>query len=309
MASPGSISPRDDFWSAKSPATTHSPPSWRGLAPAETLVDEDVAWPQLRDARCRDCASARPGISTRRPRRASCARFFRTRDLSGFGCAGLPLAIAAAGALLGYVEETQKSALPHIGGLAVENATDTIALDAATRRNLELDTNASGRAEHTLLGVLDRTITPMGARSAAPLAASAAARSRRDRANAGRRSSALIDRAALRGLARDPAQHRRSRAHPRARCAALGASARSIDIARRAAGRAAAAQNRRGFRKSAATRSRRRIGEHAETVDYLCTRDGRHAAGGAARRRRDSATASTPSSTSCVRCRRTPINS
>jgi DNA mismatch repair protein MutS len=48
--------------------------------------------------------------------------------------------------------------------MAVENAGETIALDAATRRNLELDTHPSGRIEHTLLGVLDETVTPMGAR-------------------------------------------------------------------------------------------------------------------------------------------------
>jgi DNA mismatch repair protein MutS len=133
------------------------------LAPAETLVGEDVAWPKV--------VAALPGLRKRGPWHFDAAtatremsRFFGTRDLSGFGVADMPLAIAAAGALLGYVEETQKSALPHIAGLAIENASDTIALDAATRRNLEIDTNASGRAEHTLLGVVDRTITPMGAR-------------------------------------------------------------------------------------------------------------------------------------------------
>ena len=133
------------------------------LAPAETIVDEDVAWPKS--------VTTLPGLRKRGPwhfdeatATRELSRFFRTRDLSGFGCTGLPLAVAAAGALIGYLEETQKSALPHIGGLAVENTADTIAMDAATRRNLELDTNASGRAEHTLLGVLDRSITPMGAR-------------------------------------------------------------------------------------------------------------------------------------------------
>jgi len=133
------------------------------LAPAETLVGEDVAWPKF--------IGALPGLRKRAPwhfdvstATRELARFFGTRDLSGFGCERLPLAIAAAGALLGYVEETQKSALPHIGGLAIENAADTIALDAATRRNLELDTHASGNVEFSLLGVLDRTITPMGAR-------------------------------------------------------------------------------------------------------------------------------------------------
>ena len=133
------------------------------LAPAETLVGEDVAWPKM--------VASLPGLRKRAPWHFDAAtatrelsRFFATRDLSGYGVDAMPLAIAAAGALLGYVEETQKSALPHIAGLAIENASDTIALDAATRRNLELDTNASGRAEHTLLGVVDRTITPMGAR-------------------------------------------------------------------------------------------------------------------------------------------------
>jgi DNA mismatch repair protein MutS len=134
------------------------------LAPAETLVGEDVTWPAS--------VTALPGLRKRPPwhfdaetaQRQLCA-FFKVRDLSGFGCEGMPLATAAAGALLGYVEETQKSALPHLSGLAVENAGETIALDAATRRNLELDTHASGRIENTLLGVLDETVTPMGARA------------------------------------------------------------------------------------------------------------------------------------------------
>ena len=133
------------------------------LQPAETLVGEDVAWPKL--------VSSLPGLRKRPPwhfdsdaARRELNRFFGTRDLSGFGVDKLPLAIAAAGCLLGYVEETQKSALPHLSGMSVESASETIALDAATRRNLELDTHPSGRIEHTLLGVLDETVTPMGAR-------------------------------------------------------------------------------------------------------------------------------------------------
>ncbi|MBA2078948.1 DNA mismatch repair protein MutS [Rhodanobacter sp. PCA2] len=133
------------------------------LQPAETLVDESVAWPKL--------VAALPGLRKRPPwhfetdaARRELNRFFGTRDLGGFGVDALPLAIGAAGCLLGYVEETQKSALPHLSGMAVESASETIALDAATRRNLELDTHPSGRTEHTLLGVLDETVTPMGAR-------------------------------------------------------------------------------------------------------------------------------------------------
>ncbi|AGG89717.1 MULTISPECIES: DNA mismatch repair protein MutS [Rhodanobacter] len=134
------------------------------LQPAETLVGEDVAWPKL--------VSALPGLRKRPPwhfdgdaAKRGLNRFFGTRDLGGFGVDKLPLAVAAAGCLLGYVEETQKSALPHLTGMAVESASETIALDAATRRNLELDTHPSGRTEHTLLGVLDETVTPMGARA------------------------------------------------------------------------------------------------------------------------------------------------
>jgi DNA mismatch repair protein MutS len=133
------------------------------LQPAETLVGEDVSWPKL--------VSTLPGLRKRQPwhfdgdaaRRELC-RFFKTRDLLGFGVDGMPLAVAAAGCLLGYVEETQKAALPHLTGMAVENAGETIAMDAATRRNLEIDTHQSGRVENTLLGVLDETVTPMGAR-------------------------------------------------------------------------------------------------------------------------------------------------
>ncbi|WP_229238387.1 DNA mismatch repair protein MutS [Dyella amyloliquefaciens] len=133
------------------------------LQPAETLVGEDVAWPKF--------VSSLPGLRKRPPwhfdgdaARRELNRFFGTRDLGGFGVDRMPLAIAAAGCLLGYVEETQKSALPHLSGMAVESAGETIALDAATRRNLELDTHPSGRTEHTLLGVLDESVTPMGAR-------------------------------------------------------------------------------------------------------------------------------------------------
>ncbi|HET6545640.1 MAG TPA: DNA mismatch repair protein MutS [Rhodanobacteraceae bacterium] len=134
------------------------------LSPAETLIGEDGVWP--------GCVADLPGLRRRAPwhfdavtARREMARFFGTRDLSGFGCDHLELAIGAAGALLGYVEETQKSALPHLTGLGVEAAGETIALDAATRRNLELDSHADGRVEHTLLGVLDSSTTPMGARA------------------------------------------------------------------------------------------------------------------------------------------------
>jgi DNA mismatch repair protein MutS len=89
---------------------------------------------------------------------------FRTRDLAGFGAEGLSAAIAAAGALLQYVQETQRTALPHLTGLNVERRDDALLLDAATRRNLELETSLVGRHEFTLAGVMDKSVTPMGSR-------------------------------------------------------------------------------------------------------------------------------------------------
>ncbi len=89
---------------------------------------------------------------------------FGTRDLAGFGLAQKPLAVGAAGCLLNYVRETQKSALPHLRGIRCEERDEALQLDAATRRNLELDTSLSGRPDSTLIGVLDHTATAMGGR-------------------------------------------------------------------------------------------------------------------------------------------------
>jgi DNA mismatch repair protein MutS len=88
-----------------------------------------------------------------------------TLDLRGFGADDLPLAISAAGALLQYVRETQKTALPHITTLAVEERGDSLHLDAATRRNLEIDVSLSGQDSATLFALLDSTVTPMGSRN------------------------------------------------------------------------------------------------------------------------------------------------
>jgi DNA mismatch repair protein MutS len=89
---------------------------------------------------------------------------FHTRDLAGFGCADKPLGIAAAGALLAYVRETQKSALPHLLSITSEERDAALIMDPATRRNLELDESLAGKPELTLAGVFDRTSTAMGGR-------------------------------------------------------------------------------------------------------------------------------------------------
>lgn len=95
--------------------------------------------------------------------RALCQQF-NTLDLSGFECQNLTQGIGAAGGLLLYVQETQRTALPHIRRLHHERLDETVILDAASRRNLELDTNLSGGRENTLLSVLDRCMTAMGSR-------------------------------------------------------------------------------------------------------------------------------------------------
>lgn len=89
---------------------------------------------------------------------------FGTKDLTGFGCEDLNAAVMAAGCLLQYTQDTQRASLPHISGLHVENTDDVIVLDAASRRNLEIEFNLSGGTENTLASVIDHTTTSMGSR-------------------------------------------------------------------------------------------------------------------------------------------------
>jgi DNA mismatch repair protein MutS len=89
---------------------------------------------------------------------------FRTHDLSGFGCADKPAGIAAAGALLAYVRETQKATLPHLLSMTTEERDAALIMDPATRRNLELDESLAGKPELTLAGIFDHTATAMGGR-------------------------------------------------------------------------------------------------------------------------------------------------
>ncbi len=92
------------------------------------------------------------------------AQHFNTRDLAAFDCQDMHIAIQAAGCLLQYAKETQKRELPHIQGIRVEKLNDSVVLDAASRRNLELDTNLSGGHDNTLVAIMDNTSTTMGSR-------------------------------------------------------------------------------------------------------------------------------------------------
>jgi len=133
------------------------------LRPAELLVAEDA--PLVARSGSAGAVRERPPwhFESAEAERQLCEQF-GTRDLAGFGLAQKPLAIGAAGCLLNYVRETQKSALPHLRGIRCEERDEALQLDAATRRNLELDQSLSGRNESTLVGVLDRTATAMGGR-------------------------------------------------------------------------------------------------------------------------------------------------
>ncbi len=90
---------------------------------------------------------------------------FETKTLKGFGIENLESGIIAAGAVLNYLRETQKTNLPHITKIAKYNPSDFMLLDASTKRNLEITyTMQDGSREGSLFGILDKTETPMGAR-------------------------------------------------------------------------------------------------------------------------------------------------
>ena len=132
------------------------------LSPAELLLPEDASIPALAEhvairrlpAWQFDEDSARTQLN----------QHFQTRDLSGFGCDDLSLAIAAAGCLLDYVKDTQRNELPHLTSIRHERQSDSVILDAATRRNLEIDLNLHGGEDNTLFAVYNSTVTAMGTR-------------------------------------------------------------------------------------------------------------------------------------------------
>lgn len=133
------------------------------LRPAEVLVPEDMPLPPFLEEHAGlrqrppwdfDLDSAERGLKEQ----------FHTHTLDAFGCADMKPALRAAGSLLIYAKNTQQSAIPHIRALACEHRDRSVFLDAATRRNLEIETNLAGGQENTLVSVMDRCVTPMGSR-------------------------------------------------------------------------------------------------------------------------------------------------
>jgi len=95
--------------------------------------------------------------------RTSLCDHFKVQSLRGFGCDEMPAAISAAGAILHYLSYQLRRSCEHIRHLAVRNGSDHVIIDASSQRNLDLVDSPTGR-QHSLLGALDRTATPMGAR-------------------------------------------------------------------------------------------------------------------------------------------------
>jgi DNA mismatch repair protein MutS len=88
---------------------------------------------------------------------------FKVKSLDGFGCAQMPAAVAAAGAIVHYLKHQLRRKIDHLTSLRCDAPTDHVLLDSATQTNLELVESRTNR-DASLLSVLDRTITPMGAR-------------------------------------------------------------------------------------------------------------------------------------------------
>ena len=91
-------------------------------------------------------------------------RQFNTSDLVAYGCQDFPLAVSAAGALLQYARDMQYEAMPHISDFSISQKSDFLIIDAASRQNLEIETNLSGGNEFTLVALMDRCANPMGGR-------------------------------------------------------------------------------------------------------------------------------------------------
>ena len=131
------------------------------LAPAEVLVCEGAQLPVLEQRHVKQRSPWEFELET--ARKLLCKQF-DVGDLSSFSCEHLPLALGSAGCLLSYASETQRSELPHINNLVIENPGEYVQMDKATRRNLEIDSNLNGGYEFSLLALMDNCQTAMGSR-------------------------------------------------------------------------------------------------------------------------------------------------
>jgi len=131
------------------------------LHPAELLVEDGLDLPFAVSDRIRRRA---PWKFDAKQCQTSLCEQFETSDLIGFGLENAHTAISAAGVLLDYVQETQRTALPHLRGIQLEQAGQFLHLDAISRRNLEIESSLGGERDPTLVGIMDTSVTAMGGR-------------------------------------------------------------------------------------------------------------------------------------------------
>jgi len=169
--------------------TAELPDQLARIAPAECLLAEDAA-PLPRQLDERMMVTRRPGWAfSLETARQNLLKHFHTTSLEGFGFSDGPAdaqALAAAGAVIDYLNETQKTSLGHVDRLVPQRTSGTLEIDVSSRRSLEITrTIREGRREGSLLAVLDRTATAMGSRLlaewlASPLVDVAAIRGRHE---------------------------------------------------------------------------------------------------------------------------------
>ena len=133
------------------------------LDPAELLAGESQQL-QASDATGREVKTVPDWYFDHRSATRLLCEQFGTRDLGAFGCGDQPALAAPAGAVIQYARDTQRNELPHVTGLRVQRSDDQVHIDAASRRNLELETNLAGGRENTLVALLDQCAGAMGAR-------------------------------------------------------------------------------------------------------------------------------------------------
>lgn len=133
------------------------------LKPAELLIADNFPFPE--QLLCKTLVRKRPiwDFDYETAYRQLCLQL-NTKNLVAFECENKKVGIIAAGCLLRYAHETQRTALPHIHRISVEHTDDYVQVDSHTLTNLELLYNLQGSRENTLLTVLDNTATPMGSR-------------------------------------------------------------------------------------------------------------------------------------------------
>jgi DNA mismatch repair protein MutS len=202
------------------------------LQPAEVLLPEGGdAEPQLRrllDGTAATVSAREDSEFIAQGPEEYLRRHFGVSSLRGFGCDGMPAATEAAAAALAYLERTQRSSLEQIRELRTYSRADFMVVDATTRRNLELLASLrDGSRRHTLLWVLDSTVTSMGARllvrwMTAPLLSREQIEGRLDVV------SALLDDPPLRARVRDILRSIRDLERPVGRAAAGAATPRDL---------------------------------------------------------------------------------